>query len=134
RLRLPDQALVVDGAAQRTQRPVTRLAPGPLLLRVVFEPPPGQKLDGSFGPSARLTVSASPPELLLDGAGASVELTRTLVLADGVTEGVLHVAASAASCDVGVEHPACHVTQQDWGIPVRLDGTVDVLDLLLNGL
>ncbi|MBC7680008.1 MAG: redoxin domain-containing protein, partial [Pseudorhodobacter sp.] len=61
RLRLPDQALVVDGAAQRTQRPVTRLAPGPLLLRVVFEPPPGQKLDGSFGPSTRLTVSGSPP-------------------------------------------------------------------------
>lgn len=134
RLRLPDQALVVNGAAQRTQRPVTHLAAGRLALRVVFEPPPGQKLDESFGPSTRLTVSASPPELLVDGAGASVGLTRTLVLADGVTEGVLHVAASAASCDVGVEHPACHVTQQDWGIPVRLDGIVDVLDLLLNGL
>ena len=39
-----------------------------------------------------------------------------------VPEGVLHVAAFAASCDEGgdVEFPACHVHQQDWGIPVRV--------------
>ena len=53
-------------------------------------------------------------------------------------EGVLHVAASAASCDVvgegGVEHPACHITQQDWGIPVRLvEGGPARLDLVLRG-
>ena len=37
-------------------------------------------------------------------------------------DGVLHVAAFAASCDDGdeVEFPACHVHQQDWGVPVRL--------------
>ena len=40
-----------------------------------------------------------------------------MVLAAG-GEGVLHVAATAASCDVEGEHPACHLTQQDWGIPV----------------
>jgi len=47
---------------------------------------------------------------------------------------VLHVAAFAASCDEGVEHPACHVTQQDWGIPIRLvDGAAPTLALVLNG-
>ena len=36
---------------------------------MVFTPAPGQKLDTSFGPSTRLVVSASPPELLLEGEG-----------------------------------------------------------------
>ena len=133
RLRLPDEALVVDGVAQRTQRPVTDLAAGPLTLEVVFSPPPGQKLDDSFGPSTRVTVSASPPELLAEGAGVSTDLVRTLVLQG--ESGVLHVAAMAASCDVDAEHAACHVTQQDWGIPVRLVANGErQLTLVLNGL
>jgi thiol-disulfide isomerase/thioredoxin len=133
RLPLPAEALVVDGVAQRTQRPATEIGTGPLLLEVVFEPPPGQKLDETYGPSTNLTVSASDPALLLEGAGVSPELTRTLHL-DGI-ELVLHVAASAASCDVDVEHAACHVTQQDWGIPVRrVEGGTDRLTLILNGL
>jgi thiol-disulfide isomerase/thioredoxin len=132
RLRLPDEALVVDGVAQRTQRPVTELAPGTAALEVVFTPPPGQKLDESFGPSTRLTVTASPADLLIAGAGVTSELCRDLVLRAG--EGVLHVSASAASCDVDVEHAACHVTQQDWGIPVRLvAGAPAELTLVLNG-
>ena len=53
RLRLPDEALVVDGAAQRTARPVTAVAAGAVTLYVVFTPPPGQKLDESFGPATR---------------------------------------------------------------------------------
>jgi hypothetical protein len=54
------------------------------------------------------------------------------VLAGG--EGVLHVAATAASCDHGAGHPACHITQQDWGIPVRLvEGAAARLDLVLRG-
>jgi thiol-disulfide isomerase/thioredoxin len=129
RVRLPDEALAVDGVAHRTQRPVTDLAPGPVLLTVVFTPPPGQKLDDTYGPSTRLTVSGP---LVEDGAGSTAELTRSLVLQGD--EGVLHVAASAASCDAGVEHPACHVTQQDWGIPVRLvPGAPTELTLVLNG-
>ena len=133
RLRLPEEALRVDGAAQRTQRPPLDLPSGAVTLEVVFTPPPGQKLDDSFGPSTRLTVTASPPQLLVEGAGETTALTRDLVLA-GV-EGVLHVAAAAASCDVGVEHPACHVTQQDWGIPIRLvEGAEDRVTLVLNGL
>lgn len=133
RLRLPDQALVVDGVAQRTQRPATDLAPGEVLLEVVFTPPPGQKLDESFGPSTRVTVTASPSELLAQGSGVSTALTRTLVLRGQA--GVLHIAAMAASCDVDVEHAACHMTQQDWGIPVRLvEGAPAQLSLVLNGL
>ena len=125
--------LRVSGPAQRTQRPVSPLAPGDVRLSVVFEPPPGQHLDERDGPATRLVVSASPPELLLSGAGAGPGLSRALVLAAS-GEGVLHVAATAASCDEGVEHPACHITQQDWGIPVRLAaGEPDALRLVLRG-
>jgi thiol-disulfide isomerase/thioredoxin len=130
RLLLPTEALQVDGVAQRTQRPTTDLAPGTVTLEVVFTPPPGQKLDESYGPSTRLTVSG---ELVADGSGSGTELTRSLVLQGN--EGVLHVAAMAASCDVEAEHAACHVTQQDWGIPVRLvEGAPAALTLVLNGL
>ncbi len=120
RLRLPEEALRVPATAFRTQRPTTDVAPGPFDLAVVFEPPSGQKLDERYGPSTRLLVSATPPELLVDGAGSGAALVRPLVLSDTVTEGVLHVAAFAASCDEDAEFPACHVHQQDWGIPVRV--------------
>jgi thiol-disulfide isomerase/thioredoxin len=130
RVLLPTEALQVDGVAHRTQRPTTDLAPGPVLLRVVFTPPPGQKLDDSFGPSTRLSVSGP---LVASGDGVTTELTRSLVLQG--ESGTLHVAASAASCDVDAENPACHVTQQDWGIPVRLvEGGPAELTLVLNGL
>ena len=122
----------VSGPAQSTSRPVTDVAAGPVELTVGFEPPPGQHLDERDGPATRLVVTASPPELLVEGGGAGTGLRRRLVLAG--TDGVLHVAATAASCDEGVEHPACHITQQDWGIPVRLtDGAADRLDLVLRG-
>jgi thiol-disulfide isomerase/thioredoxin len=125
----------VTGRAQSSRRPPTEIGAGPLTLAVVFEPAPGQKLDERYGPSTRLQVSATPPELLVSGAGDSVELTRELVVADVIGEGVLHVTAQAASCDDGVEHPACHVSRQDWGVPVRVtaDGP-HRLPLLLRGL
>ena len=122
----------VLGAAQQTQRPVSDVAVGGVALTVVFEPPPGQHLDEREGPATRLVVSASPPQLLVSGGGAGTGLTRSLVLAG--SEGVLHVAAAAASCDEGVEHPACHLTTQDWGIPVRLvPGAAATLELVLRG-
>ena len=72
------------------------------------------------------------PDLLLVGEGASTGLTRTLQLAEG--EGVLHIAAMGASCDVDVEFAACHVHQQDWGIPVRVVvGAPSTLTLMLRG-
>jgi hypothetical protein len=125
----------LSGPAHRTQRPASTVAPGTVALEVVFEPPKGQHLDEREGPATRLTVSASPEGLLLEGAGTSTGLSRTLVLADGLAEGVLHVAAFAASCDEGVEHPACHVTQQDWGIPLRLAPSGESrVGLVLRGL
>jgi thiol-disulfide isomerase/thioredoxin len=137
RLRLPDDALVVDGVAQRTQRPVTELAPGEVELMVEFIAPAGQKLDDRYGPATRLVVTATPPQLLREGQGKGTELTRCLVLDTHVGDGVLHVAATAASCDddVAIEFPACHVHQQDWGVPIRLvDGAETTLTLMLRGV
>jgi hypothetical protein len=139
RVRLPDEALVVDGVAQRTHRPVTEVAPGAIDLEVVFTPPPGQKLDERYGPATRLVVSATPPALLREGEGRGEGLSRRLVLDPHVGDGVLHVAAMAASCDDatspdGTEFPACHVHQQDWGVPVRLvEGAPAELRLYLAG-
>ena len=128
---------LVPGAALQTRRPVTDLAAGKLELTVPFVPPPGRKLDERYGPSTQLTVSASPPQLLAAGAGSSTDLVRTLVLVgEPGTEGVLHVTAQAASCDddPAVEHPACHLARQDWGVPVRLteDGSSQLTLLLLG--
>jgi thiol-disulfide isomerase/thioredoxin len=131
------QSQLVLGEPLRTHRPVTLLRPGGVLLEVPFVPPPGRKLDERYGPSTQLTVSASPPELLVSGSGTSVELARTLVLAGqpGI-EGVLHVTAQAASCDddPAVEHPACHLARQDWGVPIRIaeDGEAELALMLLG--
>ncbi|MCX4675901.1 thioredoxin-like domain-containing protein [Streptomyces sp. NBC_01433] len=137
RLRLPEEAVRVADQAHRTQRAATEIAPGTLRLDVVFQAPAGQKLDTRYGPSTRLLVSTTPPELLARGSGAGSGLGRDLVLADGVTEGVLHVSAMAASCDddPANEYPACHVHQQDWGVPVRVtaEGT-SRLPLVLAGM
>ncbi|MEV7415988.1 NHL domain-containing thioredoxin family protein [Streptomyces sp. NPDC089919] len=137
RLRLPEEAVRVEGVAHRTQRAATEVAPGTLRLDVVFQAPAGQKLDTRYGPSTRLLVSSTPPELLAGGEGAGTDLFRDLVLADGVTEGVLHVSAMAASCDddPANEYPACHVHQQDWGVPVTVAaGGAARLPLVLAGL
>ncbi|MHC0429284.1 NHL domain-containing thioredoxin family protein [Streptomyces sp. O3] len=137
RLRLPDEAVRVEAVAHRTQRAATEVAPGALRLDVVFQAPAGQKLDTRYGPSTRLLVSATPEELLASGGGAGTDLARELELNPAVAEGVLHVSAMAASCDddPSVEYPACHVHQQDWGVPVRLiEGGADRLPLVLAGL
>ena len=76
------------------------------------------------------------------GAGSGLELVRELVLADAGTvgSGVLHVSVRAASCDDpdaagAAEFPACHVHQQDWGVPlVVADDGANRLALLLAGL
>ncbi|WP_439939999.1 NHL domain-containing thioredoxin family protein [Streptomyces sp. BBFR115] len=137
RLRLPEEAVRVEAVAHRTQRAATEVAPGALRLDVIFQAPAGQKLDTRYGPSTRLLVSATPPELLLDGEGAGTDLARDLELNPAVSEGVLHVSAMAASCDddPANEYPACHVHQQDWGVPVRLADTgTDRLPLVLAGI
>ncbi|WFE22686.1 redoxin domain-containing protein [Solwaraspora sp. WMMD937] len=125
----------VVGARRRAERPPTLIAPGALSLEVVFTPAPGQKLDASFGPATRLEVSADPPELLLDGAGSDTGLTRRLVIDPAVAVGVLQVVAQAATCDADAEHAACHLTRQDWGVPVRIDPAgAGRLPLILRGV
>ncbi|MFE2374355.1 NHL domain-containing thioredoxin family protein [Streptomyces sp. NPDC059398] len=137
RLRLPDEAVRVESVAHRTQRAATDVAPGRLRIDVVFQAPAGQKLDLRYGPSTRLLVSATPPELLTGGDGSGTDLFRDVELNPSVTEGVLHVSAMAASCDddPANQYPACHVHQQDWGVPVRVtDEGVARLPLVLAGM
>ncbi|MGW5651644.1 NHL domain-containing thioredoxin family protein [Streptomyces humi] len=137
RLRLPEEAVRVASVAHRTQRAATEVAPGELRLDVIFQAPAGQKLDMRYGPSTRLLVSSTPPELLVEGEGADTDLSRALTLNPAVQEGVLHVSAMAASCDddPANQYPACHVHQQDWGVPVRITaGGVSRLPLVLAGM
>ena len=136
---IPKEAQQVDEGAAQTHRPKSPVAPGLLELTVRFTAPTGQKLDDRWGDPTQLKISSTPPGLLLAGGGTSVGLLRTLELASDVPEGVLHITARAAACD-GPEdadgeipdHAACHLYQQDWGIPVLLqaDGDTElVLDL-----
>ncbi|WP_104106906.1 NHL domain-containing thioredoxin family protein [Nocardioides sp. 616] len=120
--------------SHRTQRPVTEVAAS-LVLDVAFTPPPGQKVDDRYGPATQLLVTATPAALLRGGEGRGTDLRRTLELDPSVGEGVLHLAARAASCDDVVgEGAACHVHQQDWGVPVRVSGDGEaVLTLPLGG-
>ncbi|TSE17657.1 redoxin domain-containing protein [Arthrobacter sp. KBS0703] len=136
---IPKEAQQVDEGAVQTHRPKSPVAAGPLELTVRFTAPTGQKLDDRWGDPTQLKISSTPPELLVSGGGTSVGLLRTLELSSDVPEGVLHITARAAACD-GPEtedgeipdHAACHLYQQDWGIPVVLqaDGDTElVLDL-----
>ncbi len=140
RVPLPKEALTVDEGAAQTQRPKTPVSPGAHEILVRFSAPKGQKLDDRWGDPTQLKISASPEELLLSGAGTSVGLSRTLELNPEVPDGVLHITARAAACDgePGGEipdHAACHLYQQDWGIPVRLDSDGETeLTLDLRGL
>ena len=111
----------VTGFAHSTRRPVTDVAGADLELVVTFEPPSGQKVDNRYGPATQLVVSATPPSLLKSGTGRGTELARALEIDPAVGDGVLHVAARAASCDAAAgEGAACHMHQQDWGVPVRV--------------
>ena len=138
RLPIPAEAQRVDEGAARSQRAVSQIAGGTLTLRSRFTAPTGQKLDDRWGDPTQLKVSATPPEFLLDGAGAAQGLERTLRLNPEITEAVLHVTARAAACDgePGGEipdHAACHLYQQDWGIPVVVTGDpADEAEMVLD--
>ena len=127
----------IDGEAMRTTRPALRVAPGEIVVEVVFDPPPGEKRDDRFGPSTQLVVSASPPGLLATGAGRGTDLIRPIEIVPIAGDGVLHVAAKGASCDAvdGDEaHAACHIHQQDWGVPIVIDPQGErVVRLVLSG-
>ncbi|MBO0908494.1 NHL domain-containing thioredoxin family protein [Arthrobacter sunyaminii] len=140
RLPIPKEAQSVDEGARQTQRPASPMAAGTVALSVRFAAPKGQKLDDRWGDPTQLKISSSPEELLVSGGGTSTGLTRELVLSDSVSGGVLHITARAAACDgePGGEipdHAACHLYQQDWGIPVTIDAAGDTeLTLDLRGL
>ena len=133
--RIPlDATVAAADFSHTTQRPVSEVA-ATLRLDIPFIPPPGQKVDDRFGPASQLLVTATPPALIRSGEGRGTDLTRELVLDLHVGEGVLHIAARAASCDAADgEGAACRMHQQDWGVPVRIgpDG-VGVLTLPLGG-
>ncbi len=136
---IPAEALVVAEGAQQTTRPATTIGDGALEIEVGFTVPTGQKLDDRWGDPTHLQVSSTPPELIASGAGGQDGMSRSLTLNPEVRSGVLHITARAASCDgePGGEiplHAACHLYQQDWGIPVELEaGGDDVLRLDLRG-
>lgn len=125
---------MVSGAAMTSARPALEVKAGELVVDVVFNAPPGQKLDERYGPSTYLVISSTPKELLLEGSGNSVELRRPIRLNPEVSEGVLHVAAKGASCDESEEGAQCHIHQQDWGIPIRVSAEgADTVSLVLSG-
>ena len=120
---------MVKADAMLSRRPSLAVRPGTVAVEVLFAPPPGQKLDDRYGPAVHVSVSATPPELLEEGAGSGDALRRVLRIGDAAEAGVLHVSARVASCDDGdAEFPACHVHQQDWGVPVEIsaDGTAEL--------
>ena len=123
---IPREALVVAEGAQSTKRPTTTINDASLDLEIGFTVPAGQKLDDRWGDPTHLQVSSTPPELITAGAGGEDGLTRSLTLNPEVSSGVLHITVRAAACDgePGGEiplHAACHLYQQDWGIPVVLE-------------
>lgn len=130
-----------SGNAGRVRRAATELTPGRVRLSIAFEPPSGQKLDDRYGDPTMLMVSSTPQDLIRTGAGRDTGLVRDLELDERVHEGVLHISVRAAACDasdadgLAPEHAACHLYQQDWGIPVRLvDGADELLALHLRGV
>jgi hypothetical protein len=128
----------VQSERLRTSRPAIAVAPGVVTIEVIFDPPPGEKRDDRYGPSTQLVVSSSPAGLISAGAGTGSDLVREIQIEAVVTEGVLHVAAKGASCDdTGGDpqaHAACHIHQQDWGVPIVIDPAGElVVRLVLSG-
>ena len=127
RVPIPAVAQDVEGPARQSQRPATLLPAGTVSLVVSFVPPTGQRLDHRYGDPTRLMVSSTPDELLVHGSGSRRGLTRELTLAGDVSGGILQVSVQAAACDGDPdtgdvpEHAACHMYQQDWGVPVVID-------------
>lgn len=132
-----DGLVVVEQAAHRLVRlpapppaaPLRHLS-ADVVLRVAFDPADGRRLDDRDGPATRLSVEASPAALLRAGGGSGTALHRGLGLLAG--RGLLRVTATAASCDTAGDHPACHLAQRTWELPVRVGpGGADVLELRL---
>jgi len=122
-----------QGETLRLVRAPIEVAPGRVQVTVIFEPPPGQKKDDRYGPSTQLIVSSTPRSLLNSGGGTTIELQQSVHVSDTLDSGVLHVQAKGASCEQG-EFSACHIHQQDWGIPIVVaPGGLSEVVLTLSG-
>ena len=110
-------------------------------------PSPAASDRPSSSPAApiRVVVAEDHPAVrsgLVALLGSAPDITVVAEAGDGV----LHITARAASCDgePGGEipdHAACHLYQQDWGIPVTVhtpdrapEGAETRLDLDLRGI
>src|SRR5699024_1660396 len=97
----------------------------PVTIGVSFTVPAGQKLDDRWGDPTFLQVSATPPELLVSSDGGAEGHSGDIVINTDPDGGAPHLPARAAAC-AGAPgcaiplHAACHLYQQDWGIPVEL--------------
>lgn len=140
RVAIPETMQHIDEGAAQVTRKSTPLAGGTLDFSARFAAPTGQKLDTRWGDPTQLKISSTPENFILDGAGTAQGLTRHLVLNPEITEAVLHITARAAACDGEPggdipEHAACHLYQQDWGLPVVVTGDGESqLTLDLRGL
>lgn len=137
RVSIPDAMQHVNEGASQVTRKATELAGGSLTFTARFAAPKGQKLDTRWGDPTQLKISSTPENFILSGAGTAQGLTRQLELNPEITSAVLHITARAAACDgePGGEipdHAACHLYQQDWGLPVVITESGEqelVLDL-----
>lgn len=141
RMMLLGTSASASGSTGAVRREPTAVAPGTITLSINFVPPAGQKLDDRYGDPTMLMVSATPSALLRGGAGQQAGLHRRLELDPAVSDGVLHISVRAAACDASgpdgevPEHAACHLYQQDWGIPVRVEPDAPAhLELDLRGV
>lgn len=140
RVAIPEKLQKVDEGAAQVTRKATEIAGGTLHFESRFSAPKGQKLDTRWGDPTQLKISSTPEEFLLEGAGTAQGLTRDLVINPEIKNAVLHITARAAACDgePGGEipdHAACHLYQQDWGLPVVVvDGGESNLVLDLRGV
>ncbi len=120
--------------SHRTQRPVTDVAAS-VLLEAVFTPPPGQKVDDRYGPATQLMVTATPAALLRTGEGRSHRpATHPRARPDGRGGRAARRRPRRLLRRRRGEGAACHVHQQDWGVPVRVSAAGEaVLTLPLGG-
>ena len=116
RRRRPRRGASTGGCA--VKRPPSELEPGEVTLTSSSSHRPGRS-----SISASVTRPARglrlPSSLLLEGEGVTTTLRRRLVLNPDVSRCAASV-AQAATCDAEAEHAACHLTRQDWGVPIVL--------------
>ena len=106
--RLPDEALEVDGVAHRTRRPVTDVAPGEVELEVVFTAAARAEARRPLRPVHPAGGLGDPAaDCCASGEGRGTDLSRAAGRwTPRVGDGVLHVAAMAASCDATPTAPS----------------------------